>query len=107
MIKDQCKLPKNWNVGRLVLVHKKGSVDDISNYRPLTVIILLCGLFSRILNARLAAVTETHKLLGEIQNGFRRGRCCADNNFILNTILWKARALGKEVHCGYIDLFKA
>ena len=107
MIKDQCKLPKNWNVGRLVLVHKKGSVDDILNYRPLTVIISLCGLYSKILNARLVVVTETHKLLGEIQNGFRQARCCADNNFILNTILWKARALGKEVHCGYIDLFKA
>lgn len=107
MIKSQCKLPKGWNVGRLVLIHKKGSVDDILNYRPLTVIITLCGLFSKILNVRLVMVAETHKLLGEIQNGFRKARCCADNNFILNTILWKARALGREVHCGYIDLYKA
>ena len=40
----------------------------------------------------LIQVVETHHLLGEIQNGFRRGRSGADNNFILDTILWKNSA---------------
>ena len=107
MMKKSGKTPKGWNKGRLILVHKKGPTENISNYRPLTVIISLCGLFSRILNARLSAVCESFKLLGEIQNGFRQGRCCADNNFILHTILWKARAMGTRVHCAYVDLMKA
>ena len=84
--------PDGWNKGRITLVHKRGSRELLGNYRPLTVIISLSGLYSRLLNERLVQVVEKHKLLGEIQNGFRRGRGCSDNAFILDTILWKSKA---------------
>jgi hypothetical protein len=99
--------PSGWNQGRIVLVHKRGPLEMISNYRPLTVIISLSSLYSRLLNARLTVVTEEHNLLGEIQAGFRQGRCCADNNFVLNTILAKASATGQKVHTAYVDLSRA
>ena len=41
----------------------------LGNYRPLTVIIAMSGLYSKVLNARLIAVVEEHEVLGEIQNG--------------------------------------
>ena len=52
-------------------------------------------------------VLETNNLLGEIQNGFRKGRCGSDNVFVLNTILWKAKALRQKVHLGFVDVAKA
>ena len=107
MIRLEGVLPTGWNRGRMVLIHKRGAVENIMNYRPLTVVISLCGVLSRVLNARLTDVVEASNLLGEIQNGFRRGRCCADNNFVLSSILWKARAMGRKVFCAYVDLFKA
>ena len=107
MIKIEGVLPVGWNRGRMVLIHKRGAIENIMNYRPLTVVISLCGVLSRVLNARLIEAVESTNMLGEIQNGFRRTRCCADNNFVLSTILWKARAMGKKVYCAYIDLFKA
>ena len=107
MIKIEGVLPVGWNRGRMVLIHKRGAIENIMNYRPLTVVISLCGVLSRVLNARLIEAIESTNMLGEIQNGFRRTRCCADNNFVLSTILWKARAMGKKVYCAYIDLFKA
>lgn len=107
MIKEQNILPNGWNHGRLVLIHKRGPVEILSNYRPLTVIISVSGLYSRVLNNRLVAVTEQHNLLGEIQAGFRKNRSGSDNNFVLNTILWKAKAEGKTVHKAYVDLEKA
>ena len=73
----------------------------------MTVIISLSGLYSRVLNERLVTVVESQGLLGEDQNGFRKGRRMGDNNFILDTILWKARALGQEVHLAYVDISKA
>jgi exonuclease III len=106
-LKPEDPLPPGWCRGRIVLVHKRGPIELLSNYRPLTVIISLSSLYSRLLNGRLTVVTEEHDLLGEIQAGFRQGRCCADNNFVLNTILSKANALGNEVHTAYIDLTKA
>ena len=99
--------PLSWNDGRLVLVHKKGDKEDVNMYRPLCVIVALSGLYSKVLNERLTEVVEKHALLGEIQNGFRRGRSCADSQFILATILWKAKAINKEAHCAFVDLSSA
>ena len=107
MMFESGKAPAGWNDGKLVLVHKKGSLEDIKMYRPLCVIISLSGLYSKILNERLTEVVEAHSLLGEIQNGFRKGRSCSDNQFILATILWKAREKNQDVHCAYVDLANA
>ena len=106
-IKTANSFPSGWTHGRLVLIHKTGPVEFLTNYRPLTVNIAFVSLYSRILNARLSSLVETHDLLGEIQSGFRPGRSCADNSFVLNTILWKAKAEGKNVHCSYVDIKKA
>ena len=106
-VKNSGKFPPGWNSGKVSLVHKRGKRELLSNYRPLTVIISLSGLYSRLLNERLTQVVEQHKLLGEIQNGFRKGRSSSDNLFVLDTILWKERARGKKVHLAFIDLVKA
>ena len=91
----------------ITLIHKKGLRELLKNYRPVTVIISLVGLYSRVLNLRLTEVVELHGLLGEEQNGFRTGRRMADNNFILDSILWKLKAMGKKGHLAYLDISKA
>ena len=106
-IKNTGTLPDGWNCGRITLVHKKGLRAKLGNYRPITVLVSLSSFFSKLLNERLISVVEAHKLLGEAQNGFRQGRCGADNIFVLNTILWKAKALKEEVHLGFVDISKA
>ena len=106
-IKESGRFPEGWNKGRICLVHKKGEREHLGNYRPLTVIISLSGLYSRVLNDRLALVVETHRLLGEIQNGFRKGRMGADNAFILDTIFWKARSQKQKVNIAFFDVTKA
>ena len=99
--------PKNWNKGRVSLIHKRGSRELLGNYRPITVIPSMSGLYSRVLNERLTDVVENHKLLGEIQNGFRRGRSGSDNAFILDTILWKSKAKKAKVYMAFFDIQKA
>ena len=91
----------------MVFVHKHSLREILGNYRPLTVINALSGLYSRLLNARLTEVVEEHHLLGEIQNGFRRGRMGSDNQFVLNSIMWKARSMNRKVHLGFVDISKA
>ena len=46
-------------------------------------------------------------LLGEVQNGSRKNRCGSDNIFILNTDLWKARAMGEKLRMGFVNIAKA
>ena len=106
-IKSTGSVPKGWNKGRVTLIHKSGLREVLSNYRPITVIISLSGMFSKLLNARLSEVVESHSLLGEVQNGFRKGRQMADNSFILDSILMKAKHLKQNTHLCYVDISKA
>ena len=106
-VKKEGVLPPEWNQGRVTLIHKKGQRENLGNYRPITMINSLSGLYSRLLNERLSSVVEKHKLIGEYQNGFRKGRTAVDNSFVLNTILSKQKYLKKKVHMAFIDLVKA
>ena len=106
-IKTEKRTPKGWNKGRVTLIHKSGPREILSNYRPVTVIISLCGLFSKVLNQRLSELVEYHGLLGEVQNGFRKNRQIADNSFILDSVLMKAKAKHENVHLCYIDISRA
>ena len=106
-IKTGGVMPKGWLKGRVTLIHKAGLREILLNYRPITVIISLSGLFSKLLNSRLTEVVEAHNLLGESQNGFRRDRRMTDNNFILDCVLMKAKAKKKKVHLCYVDISKA
>ena len=104
---DKGVVPESWKKGRLVLIHKKGSKVDPTNYRPLTVLQAVSGLYTKILNNRLTTVVEEHHLLGEIQNGFRKSRSGGDSAFILNSVLWKSAAQKKDIHLAFLDLLKA
>ena len=106
-IKISGKFPPGWNRGRITLIHKRGLREQLGNYRPLTVIVSMSGLYSRVLNDRLTQVVELYGLLGEVQNGFRKNRGGADYNFILDTILWKGMSRRKKVHMAFLDISKA
>ena len=67
----------------------------------------LSGFFSKLLNARFSEDVETHNLLGECQNGFCKGLRMADNSFILDSILMKAKSDNKNLHLCYVDISKA
>ena len=106
-VKNSGTFPAGWSCGKITLIHKRGLRAKLGNYRPITVIISLSGFYSKLLNERLIEAVETYSLLGENQNGFRKNRGSSDNIFLLNTALWKARALGKKLHMGFVDVTKA
>ena len=72
--KNEGNSPENWKMGRLILIHKKEDKDQINNYRPLTIVNSISSIYTKILIKRLIQVTEYHKLLEEIQGGFRQDR---------------------------------
>ena len=56
-------------------------------------------------DTRLQPITESK--LGEIQNGFRKGRSCSDNIHIINTILEKRRELNLATCIAFVDFEQA
>ena len=42
-------IPNEWKESRVVLVHKGGSKKEVSNYRPIAIINVICKLFMMLI----------------------------------------------------------
>ena len=99
--------PKEWSEGFIIPLHKKGSINDVENYRGITLLSTLGKLFSRIINNRLSEWAEQYYILIEAQAGFRPGMSTVDNIFVLHGLLTHYLNYGKKLFCAFIDFTKA
>ena len=104
--------PPAWAEGLMYLVYKgKGDMTDLNNYRGVTVNNAISKVFTSLLNERLLDIAERSGILGEIQNGGRKGRQGLDSLFTLLTILEKSAGSGatshKDLSLLFVDLSKA
>jgi len=74
--------PECWSEGFIIPLHKKGSLNDVNNYRGITLLSCLGTLFTRILNTRLCNWAESYNVYIEAQAGFRSKMGTADNIFV-------------------------
>ena len=74
--------PRTWpdetKEGWVVPLHKKGSRNDLNNYRGVCLLPLVSRVIARIFATRKRVWAETLDILGENQNGFRTGRSTCD-----------------------------
>ena len=76
-------VPSDWCIGMIIPFFKnKGSVDDVNNYRGITLLSVLGKFFTSALNSRLSAYLGV-SALGEDQAGFREG-CSTLNHIFVN-----------------------
>ena len=69
---DKGALPNMTKMGKLIILHKKKDREDLSNYRPLTLMNSDYKIIAKALASRLAKVTA--EVVGKQQAGFIRGR---------------------------------
>ena len=62
--------PKGMKTARVVPIHKEGDINDVSNYRPISVLTQFNQIFERILSKRLMSFFEKHKVITSKQFGF-------------------------------------
>ncbi|XP_075163172.1 uncharacterized protein LOC142235800 [Haematobia irritans] len=87
-------------------IHKKGALNEVSNYRGISFINCVAKIFMGILNERLFNWAEEEKVLSEYQAGFRRGYSTTDNLYTLASIVHLKLAEKKKVYAFFVD-FKA
>ena len=64
--------PKQWAMGLIVPIHKKGSYDDPNNYRGITLISCFAKLFTSVLNNRLKKKwADDNDVSSDAQFGFK------------------------------------
>ena len=85
---DKGYFPKEWTLGEIIPLHKKGDKANVQNYRGITLLSTLSKLFTRILNNRLTSWAEEYGIYIEAQAGFRQHMSTVDNVFVLNSLIF-------------------
>ena len=70
------ELPTEWTQANVAPIFKKGSKLQAVNYRPVSLTCITCKLFEHIICKHILAHLEDHKILTDLQHGFRSGRSC-------------------------------
>ena len=99
--------PVKWSEGFIIPIFKKGDINEVSNYRGITLLSTLGKLFTRILNNRLNAWAEEYNVYIEAQAGFRKHMSTIDNIFILSGLITHCLNNNETLYCAFVDFSKA
>ena len=67
---NDCSVPSAWKEALVVPVHKGGTRSDPSNYRPITLLSIVCKVMEKLVHCRLNAFLEP--VLSMRQSGFKK-----------------------------------
>lgn len=66
-------IPSQWKSASTILIHKKGATDEISNFRPISLLSTLYKIFTGVMAARLTDVGVKSSWISPEQKGFLPG----------------------------------
>ena len=106
MVSESGVVPEDWRYAVIVPVYKcKGESTECKDYRGISLLSVVGKIYAGILIDRVRRVTRD--LIDYEEGGFRVGRECVDQIFILKQISEKAREKKRRVYEGFINLEKA
>jgi hypothetical protein len=92
-------LPRVWLDAHIVPIHKKGSKNLPSNYRPVSLTSVICKTMERVIKVEVMKFLNDNKLLSEKQHGFRSKKSTSTQ--LLSTLNnW---SLSVDQHQGLVD----
>ena len=70
--------PNALKIATVIPLFKKGDREDVSNYRPISLLPVLSKILEGIMKAQIVSFFEGNSLLNRYQFGFRAGLCTTD-----------------------------
>ena len=104
---DSGVVPKDWKQAGVTPLFQKGKKARTENYRPVSLMSLICKIMESILKDAMLTHLEKFSLIRKSQHGFTKGRSCLTN---LLEFLDKVTAEvdeGDPVDVIYLDFAKA
>ena len=100
--------PQCWKTGLVIPILKPNKPkEEVTSYRPITLLSCMSKLFERVLKQRLEYIMETRNLFHESQCGFRRGKSTIDILLRVENQIRKSINENKVCLVVYIDLSSA
>ena len=97
--------PDEWKKMKIKVIHKKGDVEDVSNYRPICSLPAMYKLFSTILYGRLYPMLDQKQ--AENQAGFRKTYQTTDHLATYRMLEQKCQEWGIKMWTATVDFRKA
>ncbi|KAG0769000.1 hypothetical protein G6F33_004027 [Rhizopus arrhizus] len=97
--------PPSWLETSVSLIPKKGSLSDLKNWHPISLINTDAKVFTRILSARLISCVDD--LIIPYQSGFPRDRFIADNGLLMKLVMDFAKSTNSKALGLLLDQEKA
>ncbi|KAI5737636.1 hypothetical protein M8J76_015259 [Diaphorina citri] len=101
----QGRIPKQWEVGKIILLHKKDRRDKLTNYRPITLSCVLYKMFMKMIQKRLARKFQENQ--PSEQAGFRPSFSTIDHIHSVNQIIEKSHEYNVNIYISFVDYKKA
>lgn len=90
------------------MIYKKGDKKDLLNYRGIALVNAITKLFTHILKHRIQYWADSAELIPECQAGFRAGRSCSEQIFVLTSaVQLQLRLGGRTVYGLFVDFKRA
>ena len=99
--------PSSWKMAQVMPVYKKGSRQDIANYRPISLLPILSKVMEHAINTQLCDYLEACNLFHANQHGFRRRKSCCSALLALCSRLFTAKNNGQFTAMASLDFSRA
>ena len=99
--------PDEWKVAKVVPLYKGGDRENVSNYRPVSLLPLPGKLLEKIVHNQINGFWEDTNFLSSEQGGFRKGFSTTSTIADLTSDLFDQINKGNTTSAAFIDLSKA
>lgn len=96
-------IPSSFRSSIIIPLYKKGDVNNVTNYRGLSLLDTLYKVFTGIILNRINSWIECNDILNEYQAGFRKGYSTVDNIFNLTSIVSLNFAKKQKTFAFFVD----
>lgn len=99
--------PSAFKIAIIKPIYKSGCKEEVTNYRPISLISNLAKIFEKVIKSRILSYLEKYKLLSSSQYGFRKGKSTQDAIANLVSEIYCALDSREKSLAVFIDLKKA
>lgn len=99
--------PAQFKIASVSPIHKAGSIDNIANYRPISLISNLAKILEKLTKTRLISFLNKYKIISNKQFGFLQNKSTSDAIALLTKKVYSALDNSNACCAVYLDLAKA